>query len=398
MSLVIDKRADLQGQPGFHALIAGVSWYHHLPGGGGIAAPDSFGMQQLSAPALSAYMVYRWLLDHQHNLPVPLATCRLLLSPSPQELSGEPSLNGLGVPCTLENFRKAAADWRVDAGTHKDSMTCFYFGGHGVQRTTPNDSILLMEDFGDGVGGILDKAVDTHNIFYGMANSVKRPEMAETQLYFVDACRFLPPKFQHFVFMPTSNVFDPEVGRRDSRRAPIFYAAVPGSKAYAIKGQQTLFSKALLQCLSGTAGLPGDEDDQGLVQWYISIHSLIRSLRDYLAEYNHIYKADQEFTVGGFASDARICSLDRPPEVEVELAIDPVAALHCTKVEIRDYYDNLLRELQPPVDPHPYRYTLPAGTYRIRAIIDPPNPIYKDYSRLPQVMPPRFGWKARVTL
>lgn len=75
MTLIIDERAHLQGQPGFHAFIAGVSSYPHLPGGIGTPAPDSFGMQQLSSAALTAYKMYCWLVERQRKLPVPLATC-----------------------------------------------------------------------------------------------------------------------------------------------------------------------------------------------------------------------------------------------------------------------------------------------------------------------------------
>ena len=115
MRLVFDERARLQGQPGFHALIAGVSAHPHLPGGMGAPAPDSYGMQQLSSTALTAYKMYCWLVERQNKLPVPLATCRLLLSPSSEEVQREPNLHGLADPCTLDQFRAAASEWRTDA-------------------------------------------------------------------------------------------------------------------------------------------------------------------------------------------------------------------------------------------------------------------------------------------
>ena len=48
----------LKGQPGFHALIAGVSAYPHLIDGNGAPAPDNFGLQQLPSTASSAYKIY----------------------------------------------------------------------------------------------------------------------------------------------------------------------------------------------------------------------------------------------------------------------------------------------------------------------------------------------------
>src|SRR2546422_10325560 len=100
MTLIFDNRANLQGKPGLHALIAGVSAYPHLPAGTGTPAPDSFGMQQLSSTALSAYKMYRWLEGWQNRLRIPLATCRLLLSPSQDEATVEPRLSGLAEACT----------------------------------------------------------------------------------------------------------------------------------------------------------------------------------------------------------------------------------------------------------------------------------------------------------
>src|SRR5437588_42841 len=42
MTLIFDRRNELQGGPGLHALIAGVSSYPHLPGGTGTPAPARF--------------------------------------------------------------------------------------------------------------------------------------------------------------------------------------------------------------------------------------------------------------------------------------------------------------------------------------------------------------------
>ena len=92
MSLVLDERPQLQGQPGLHVFIAGVSRYIHLPGGGSNLTTKSFGMQQLSSTALTACRLYQWLLSHKNQLPLPLATIRLLLSRSQDELDAEPAM------------------------------------------------------------------------------------------------------------------------------------------------------------------------------------------------------------------------------------------------------------------------------------------------------------------
>ena len=395
MTLIIDERAHLQGQPGFHAFIAGVSSYPHLPGGIGTPAPDSFGMQQLSSAALTAYKMYCWLVERQRKLPVPLATCRLLLSPSPEEVQVEPQLAVLADHCTLDAFQAAAGDWRTDASSHQENVTFFYFAGHGVQRSK-GDQVLLLEDFGDGRGGTLDKAVNTKNIYNGMVKSPSRPTMAQIQLYFIDACRILPSKFKDYERMETSAVWDIELSGRDDRRAPIFYAAVPGSVAYALRGDQSIFSKALFACLNG--GAAESEEQDGQQRWQVSYHSLSETLGDYIAELNQTKGADQEFTVDGFGADAIIHYLDGPPLVESMLEVVPVDALAFVEIEVWNNARNeLVWSLPAPLNPYPYLGMLPAGEYRISVLINPPHPMYRPYTQLSLVRPRSFSWKARVT-
>lgn len=91
-----------------------------------------------------------------------------------------------------------------------------------------------------------------------MAPSADRPNVARTQLYFVDACR-------------TRITDDQEVNRADQlwgmgkvkiddRNMAVFQAAAFGSEAYAIPNDTTVFSKALVECLSGLAGVNNTGD------------------------------------------------------------------------------------------------------------------------------------------
>ncbi|HET6478699.1 MAG TPA: hypothetical protein VFG35_01480 [Actinoplanes sp.] len=85
-----------------HALVIGVSAYDHLPSVG--AGP--FGLSQLGSTAIGAYRFAVWLRDHYRNPDAPLATIRLLLSPSAAEISagarraGPPTGIGCGLPCS----------------------------------------------------------------------------------------------------------------------------------------------------------------------------------------------------------------------------------------------------------------------------------------------------------
>jgi hypothetical protein len=396
---VIDQRASLQGLPGLHALIVGISAYPYLPKENETST-RGLGMRQLSSAALTAYKMYRWLIDSQKRFPVELASCRLLLLPSSDEIVAEPNLNDLVRSCALNDFLNEVYEWRDDASSHPGNMTFFYFAGHGIQRTK-DDAVLLLEDFADGKGSVLKNAVEMSNLFNGMASSTTKPKMARTQLYFVDSCRNLPSKFKSFEWMSTTPIFDIELGGTDNRLAPIFYASVPGGKAVGLKGKQTLFSKALLDCLNGAAGVPIDEDSYGKVEWGISIYSLSKALNVLIEDLNTLLGTQQECILSGLLADTKILSLNDPPLVDVVLEVDPLEALGFTKISVLDSHGRLKWELQKPLNPHPYLDKWPAGTYIVKADIvsDKTNYLFPfvDYFYSRPVMPPHcLSWKVRV--
>jgi hypothetical protein len=290
MELVYDDRASLQGGPGVHALIAGVSEYRHLPGGTGENMPDSYGMEQLSAAALSAYSVYKWLITRKDFLPERLATIRLLLSPSPAEVTRIPAMTAV-TPCTKQAFTEMAYEWRIDAASNSNNITFFYFAGHGVQPFTSNSTAMLMEDFGAPYQSLLSSSVEVGNLFYGMAPSTMHPDIARTQFFFIDCCRVSDEGLQRFQKLSAPPLWDVDTspGRIDDRRAPIFFAAVPGAAAYALPGQYTFFSKALLDCLNNDAAdLRSDLHPSGDECWCIGTHRLGENLEIALEQWKRI--------------------------------------------------------------------------------------------------------------
>jgi hypothetical protein len=402
MTLIVDNRSQLQGKPGLHAIIAGVSAYRHLPGGSDTPATDSYGMEQLSSTALTAYKIYQWLLQRQARMPLPLATVRLLVSPSHDEAAQiGAALNQLGVnACTRQNFAMEAKQWRADASTHNENVTFFYFAGHGVQRSK-NDGVLLLEDFGDPNEGTLHNAAEIINIFNGMAPPASiQKKMARTQFYFVDACRVLPSAFKNFEKMTVPDIFNVELSGADDRQAPIFFATIPGIKAYAVKNEQTLFSKALLKCLNGAAGAPMPEDAHGNVEWHVSVQSINKALDGFFPTLTATPDVDQAFSMGGYPTgDPTVHFLDGPPSVEVVLEVDPQAALPFTRVVIMDIDSGQpVQALPSPLDPHPFTCEVPAGIYSINATIEPSNPLYVNRpGKARQLLPPRFSWRKVVT-
>lgn len=393
MSLVIDNRQTLQDKPGFHALIAGVSAYANLPAPDQPASAASFGMRQLSATSLSAYKVYQWLLKCQANLSLPLATCRILLSPTAAELQKEPALQGLGSACILNHFLKDAKEWREDVSTHADNVAFFYFAGHGIQRSK-TDQVLLLEDFNDGIGGVLRNSVDVHSLRNGMAPSAKRPNIGRTQFYFIDACRNLPSQITDFEKLDATAVFDVELSGFDDRRAPIFHAAIPDGKGYAIPLEQTLFCKVLLECLEGSAAEAPEAG--GVTRWHVSYKSLSEVLHDELERLSKEYGVEQPSVADGFGKDAIICYLNSAPEVPTVFEVEPSNASIHTRVRIMDDDGMPVRELPLPLNPHPYSEKLPAGFYQFVVTIDPPTDPYINRQMAKPIKLPSTTLKLRV--
>jgi len=215
-------------------------------------------MEQLGAGAQSALLVFDWLLAHQEDLPVPLASVRLLLSPSQEEVARDPRLPDLAQRATFRNLQREADKWRKDAATHPDNVTWFHFVGHGLQRSR-DDSVILMDDFGAPSAPQLANAAATGNLINGMVPSPERKRMALKQFYFVDACRFEPPDFDNWARLDTGPVFDEPDVPTDPRQTPMFFGALPGKLAYMDAERFSLFTRAVLDCLDSVGREVGDQ-------------------------------------------------------------------------------------------------------------------------------------------
>jgi hypothetical protein len=315
--------------------------------------------------------MFRWLTNTETQLALPLSTCRMLLSPSSGEVVKQPKLRGLADPATRTAFLREANEWRLDAARHRDGIALFYFAGHGVRRGTEG-AILLLEDFGDGVGGELDNAIASKSLFDGMAPSNKYPEVARTQFYFIDACQVVPEEAKEFAVMNATAPFDTPWPTKDDRTAPIFNAAALGTSAYGLKGEDTLFSRALMKALAGGAGEPFEE--QGVPRWRVSITSLSSALAVYLTTEGKVAGVEQIFNTGGVwgGVDTAIAYLSSTPSVDVVLELTPTDAVKRASLKATDGDGNRY-PLPVPLKPHPYPVVWPAGYYTLEIRYDPPG-------------------------
>lgn len=172
-------------QPSIHALLIGVGGYTQLPGDTTLQAKihQQVGLlQKLNSPPRSALEFANWLKTSA-NWVQDLDTIDLLISPDPSDTAFKLPANVL--PATMTNIQAAFSTWENRCDLDKDNIAIFYFSGHGLQKA---DHYLLAEDFGANpnnpyLGAI--KFDETRDNFH----KVK----AQTQCFFVDACRQLTP-------------------------------------------------------------------------------------------------------------------------------------------------------------------------------------------------------------
>jgi hypothetical protein len=315
MGLIFDRRDVSGGQPACHAFIVGVSAYPYLEGGS-LAMPTirvQLGTQVPASAALSARTVSDWLMGAM--LAKPLATLRLLLSPAENDVA-DPAIE----TATLDHFLRDAAEWQRDAGEHQDNMTFFYFAGHGF-ALSQGDHVMAMQDLGESIGPALRHSVKVNNIVDGMGPGMTTPDMARTQLFFIDANRRRPSELLSYPSLLPTAVFDPSSTSIDDRATLVIYAASPDSDAYAFPDGPTVFSRALMRSLDRGAAVSLSDRS-----WGVSVQSLCRVLPDEVATLASQANASQRVVIEGSLRDALIVHLDQPPMVDFAIQLEPADA------------------------------------------------------------------------
>lgn len=373
--------------PGVHALIIGVSEYPHLEGGTKQAA-NTYRMGQLSAAATGAFRLAEWLQSAGDRLVVPLESCRVLLAPSP----GERALTGPATEETLPRFQRVAAElfeWRERCATDPDNIALFYFSGHGLERTRSN-AVLLLNDF-PFIGNPIVTALDVQDLFQGMAPSVKHPNMARTQLWFLDACRGYPSEFESFQTLKAAEVFGTTLPDSDNRCAPLYFGALPGKDAYSIKGETSIMGRALLECLKGAAG----ERQPGSKEWWVTAGSLLRGLQALVTDINEDVGGTQEVWDGGQMPrpNTPFVRVDSVPTVKVKMGLRPETAVRELSLSVKRMDDGESMSVPVPLHPNPFKDEWTAGVYRLTCTPSGRGIENEDWP----VLPPVSIWSGSAT-
>ena len=358
--------------PRTHALVVGASDYANLPPVGKAGGPETLDLKRLRCAALSAWRIQQWLYNAADELERPLASIRTLMSPSPEEIAAEPDLPTDYPRPTFAEFAKAAKAWRK-AAKNDDDVTILYFAGHGLQadNTSP---LLVLDDFADGVGGTYENTVRLQNIIDGMAPSQETPMIAQTQYYFVDACRNTPPAMKAARSIDSRSVFN-DLNDRDERSLAIFHATTFGDEAAGIAGKTTNFCAALLTALELSSDR--SEGSGPNKRWIVTADMLKQGILDALADAK--LPANAPLTQSG-SREMVVRRLTKAPEVELAIKIAPDDCIPTTQVEIRDGRFQLVKTFPENGAQHPYAPRVPMGIYVLTA--RPPDP-YKPFEGEP---------------
>ncbi len=155
----------------------------------------------------------------------------------------------------------------------------------------------------------------------------------------------------------------------DDRRVVRYYAAAPGTQAFGIAGEPSLYAGALLRCLDGAAS------DRAASGWVVSAASLAEGLDVLLREAAALEGGEQRcWSEGNLASgDMLILPLaGAPPETELELSITPGEYSEHVRVHLRTVLGGVVHDLPEPLRPLPYACRLPPDFYVIGADGTPP--------------------------
>jgi hypothetical protein len=355
--------------PGIHAFVVGVSDYRHLPPLDEPARDATWRLTQLSSPAVSAFKIYQRLL--QGDLRLPLKTVRLLLSPSATELQAEPALATITTPdpaqitvprASRDAFENAAHDWRLDATKNTDDLIIFFFAGHGVQRVI-DEGILLLDDFLAPHRPPLQRSALVGNLRAGLTPSVKFPDIAKTQFFFIDTCLLEPQALAQFADPQVPQIFGPETGGPpDRRESAVLFSTVNRAAAIGRDGKPSHFAEALISALDNGAEDPVDPDGNGPV-WPVTAHTIKTAIN---LSYQRA-KLGTMVKMDAYVGEPVIRNLVAPPEVDLAILVRPDKLQYA--IMLMDESDNPVPGLAP-FNKAAFDVKIKAGFYKVEVACD----------------------------
>lgn len=302
--------------PGIHALVIGVSRYPHISDG---EAPtpsgQAFDIGQLTSAARSASEFACWLLRHQRLPGLTLKSLRVLLSPSDGE-QVNPTIAAL-LPAehaaTTDAVLEALGGFKAACDSHRENVAIVYVAGHGVQLSK-HGATLLLEDFGrPGQLNLLDCSLDMTGVHAGMNHD----NTAQTQFWFVDACRQRPEIARRFEALSGGLTLDQPRGT--THASLLYLATTTENLAYGVPGGVSLFYKALSWALEDAGAAEGADTAQST--WRITANGLNRALPAKVKEIAATYEAEQHVDITGKINEVEFHRYEATPQTDLRLVL-----------------------------------------------------------------------------
>jgi hypothetical protein len=259
--IILDK-------PRLHALVIGVADYPHLINGRGLLATNPLGLSQVSTPRHTAIEIAKWVSTNYNNTNCPLGSLEVLVSPGTtfEAIPGQPTTE----TATLQAIELAFNRWFARASANPGNMAFFYFCGHGLQKLS---QYILPEDFGDpNYPDMWRNCIDFDAMRTGMGRC-----KAQTQIFFVDACRETPFGMLTQLGISGRSLCNADVTETANCSAT-YYATGQGKKAYGPDNGNTYFSQAVLSCLNGVGAV------KRMGKWVVDTYSLSGALGQIMAQ------------------------------------------------------------------------------------------------------------------
>ncbi len=354
MALVFDHISD---EPQTHAFIIGVGGYPFLFGGVSEQqqAIEHIGLlKQLTSPPKSALAFRDGLLAIENHPDIhhdkPLGSIELLVSPSPDD----PEPGNPGEPfeaATFNNISNAYNAWKTRCNSHKGNVAIFFFCGHGVEKM---DHFLLAEDFGDNPNNPWQKSIN-----FDMTRSGFHSCKADTQCFFVDACRQITGEMLTNVIVGNS-LDTPNLLTTPCLNDLTTEAAAKTKAAHGPKRKPSYFTQALLKSLKGMVA-----DNKGRNGWTVTTGDLAVHIQTVMG----IVKPGQDH-VGRCPSflktPVNLIRFDAPPSVELSIVCNPdnatpLADLSCTDLSSQN------KLTRSPNGIEPWKIDVVSGIYELTA-------------------------------
>jgi hypothetical protein len=277
MSLIWpDKPEDVvSDKPRLHALVIGVGRYRHLNGGPGPLAADPLGLSQVTTPPITAKKITDWLLEKYVSADCPLGSVELLLSPE-EEIVRPDGQKKQTDPATFERIEPAFNQWEKRCSKHQDNKAFFYFCGHGLNKGT---QFILPEDFGDPFWADPWR----NNIDFDAMRVGMRSCKAQTQFFFIDACRETPFGLLDQINVTGQSLIKAKFSDSVACSAA-YYATTEGKAAFGPEKDVTYFGQAVIKCLEGA----GSSNVGG--SWIVDTYSLSKALGDLMQHLGRKHK------------------------------------------------------------------------------------------------------------